>query len=217
MPRLPDMSPVRQTPARPFGALTCGLLGVGLTLAGCRASLSVNAKANTDTATKEQFAPSDSDVKGDSESDYEDDDTALLGARHDLKLAPAQPANCQCLSVVVGAATNPAFQWQGGAPKTNPAKQLVLGLSSEGVNCPNAPKDTLGASYWGYTSSGQDVIVIVEPSRFGRPVTQGAIVPKPPGTGQIYVRGSTRDTVYGRSSDGTDALCRVLGPSTVRE
>lgn len=187
------------------------VVGVGLVASGCRASVNANLRAGGKTKTQDDFAPSE--VKGDSESEFDPASVALLGARHDLDLAKGAAPSCQCLAVVVGDASNAAFSWQGGPPTLDPSTQLVLGVSSEGLACPGAPADSLGASYWGYTLSGQDVIVIVEPARFGRPLTRGGIIPRPTGTGQVYVRPSAKGVPYGRSLDGRDPLCRVQGPS----
>jgi hypothetical protein len=188
---------------------------VGVAAPGCRARLNANASLNTGAKQNEEFSDTSDGEKGQGESDFDDADTALLGARHDLRLATTQgAATCKCLSVVVGGATAPGLVWQGPPPKMNAASQLVLGLSSEGAPCEGAPEDSLGASYWGYRLSGEDVIVIVESARFGKPITQGAIIPKPFGTGQIYIKPASANLPYGRPLNSTDTLCKVYGGAT---
>jgi len=133
----------------------------------------------------------------------------MLGARAGLHLVKPSTANCRCLSVIVGAANEPSFTWQGPVPKTDPAVQLVVGLSSEGLPCPDAAADSLGASYRGYDVVGNDVVVQVETARLGRPIAQGAIVPKPPAGGRILVSAVDAKSPYGRSADGKSVTCNV--------
>ncbi len=128
---------------------------------------------------------------------------ALLGARHDLRLSVERATNqCQCLNVALGEANLPAFRWKAGTPSLNPESQLVIALSSEGQTCEGEPKDSLGASYWGYRVSGNDVVVLVESSGRGRPLTAGGIIPKPFGDGQVFIAPAGKKTPYGRAKDG---------------
>lgn len=136
---------------------------------------------------------------------------ALLGARHDLRLAAGQKtAVCSCLAVSVGQPTSSAFAWESTPPVTDPDTQLVIALSSNGVPCAEQPKDSLGASYWGYRTRHGDVIVEVEEARFGRPVTSGAIIPKPAEGGHVYVRPTRKSVPYGRPLDKSGRDCRVF-------
>lgn len=180
---------------------------------GCRASVNANLNANAKTGQSEEFDEPLSSEKGEAEADIGSGEQALLGARHDLTLAPAKKnANCRCLAVVAGGAGDPAFQWQGGAPRIDAASQLVVALSSEGLDCQAAPADSLGASYWGYRLSGDDVVIIVENARFGRPVTQGAIIPRPLGNGRVYVKPASKDVPFGAPLSPSDKLCAVSAP-----
>jgi hypothetical protein len=138
--------------------------------------------------------------------------TALLGARRDLRIAPSvTEARCQCLGVVLGPPDHPGFLWQGPRPTVNPTTQVVVGLTSEGVACDRNPKGHV-ASYKGYAVEGNDVVVTVEVAQAGRPVTQGAILPRPAGAGQIYVRPASGDVPFGRGPDGAPR-CSVGQPA----
>ncbi len=141
---------------------------------------------------------------------------ALLGARHDLRLVTERATNkCQCLNVAVGAADFPAFRWKAGAPNIDPETQLVVALTSEGQTCPGEPKESLGASYWGYRLRGNDVVVFVESAGRGRPLTAGGIIPKPFGDGQVLVAPAGKKTPYGRGTDGA-AVCKIGNPGSQR-
>jgi len=143
-------------------------------------------------------------------------DRVLLGARHDLKLEPGKgAASCQCLSVALGAADESGMSWSGGAPSLDAATQLAIALSSEGKPCEGEPKQSLGASYWGYRISGDDVIVLVEAAREGRPQTSGAIIPKPAGQGQVFVAPASKKLPYGRALEGSGP-CKIGNPGQLR-
>ena len=86
------------------------------------------------------------------------------------------------LKLGLGQPSDAAFRWKGTPPAIDPESQLIVGLSSEGMTC-KQPKGSLGASYWGYRRSGNDVVVFVESGVKGRPLTAGAIIPKPFGDG----------------------------------
>ncbi len=133
---------------------------------------------------------------------------ALLGARHDVRLGPSMTiAQCQCLAVVVGSPTTAGMTWGGTIPSIDPKTQTVIALGSEGVSC-DQKVEGLGASYMGYERVGDDVVVTVEVARMGRPVTRGAIIPKPSGDGKVYVKPSGKATPYGRGPSG-EARCAV--------
>lgn len=134
---------------------------------------------------------------------------ALLGARAGLRLAKPSAASCQCLGVQVSNPSDVGFVWEGPAPTTNPNTQLVIGISSEGLPCPQAASDSLGASYRGYEVVGADVMVLIETGRLGRPIAQGAVIPKPSSGGRVFVRANDDKSPYGRSLDGQSATCLV--------
>lgn len=191
-------------------------------LMGCKghvnaeASVSGNGRAKAARANEEpEAAPAEVDPTRSGFNAMETDATggaALLGARHDLRLADVRrPPPCQCLAVAVGPAEDPAFFWEAGVPEIQPGRQIVVALSSEGIDCPGAAADSLGASYWGYEQRGAEVIVVVEQVQFGRPVTYGAIVPKPT-TGKVLIRPRTKGSPYGRPLSGDSNLCAVSVP-----
>jgi hypothetical protein len=140
----------------------------------------------------------------------------LLGARHDLKLrSDKATTTCQCLAVALGGARSSGMVWSAAPPVIDDATQLTLALSSEGQECQGAPKDSLGASYWGYRISGNDVVVLVESARGGRPLTSGAVIPRPVGSGQVFVAPASKKLPYGRAVDGK-GLCKIGNPGQVR-
>lgn len=140
----------------------------------------------------------------------------LLGARHDLKLRAGQgTASCQCLSVALGGSHNGGMLWSSVPPDIDEGTQLSIALSSEGQACKDEPKKSLGASYWGYRLSGNDVVVLVEAAHGGRPQTSGAIIPKPVGPGQVYVAPAHKKLPYGRALQGK-GLCQIGNPGQAR-
>jgi hypothetical protein len=88
-------------------------------------------------------------------------------------------------------------------------------LSSDGQTCKGEPKDSLGASYWGYRISGNDVVVLVEAAHGGRPLTSGAVIPKPVGPGQVYVAPASKKLPYGRPLTG-GGMCKIGNPGGSR-
>lgn len=142
----------------------------------------------------------------------------LLGARHDLQLdAGKATASCQCLSVALGNAQSPGMAWSTDPPVIDAGTQLSIALSSAGQACKDEPKKSLGASYWGYRISGDNVVVLVEAARDGRPLTNGAIIPKPVGQGQVFVAPASKKLPYGRALAGDDkGLCKIGNPGAAR-
>lgn len=138
---------------------------------------------------------------------------ALLGARRDLRLAASvvEP-RCQCLGVVLGPPNTAGLDWRGPPPSVHPTRQVVVALGSEGVPCADNPQGHV-ASYRGYTVEGGNVIVTVEIARSGRPVTQGAILPRPDGTGHVYVQPENAQVPFGRGLDGAPR-CDLGAPGT---
>lgn len=127
--------------------------------------------------------------------------TAWLGARHDLRMLPGSAAKCQCLAVSVGSASEPGMTWQSGAPSIDTTTQLVIGLSSDKVAC---EKEHPQASYMGYHVKDADVIVQVEAAVAGRPLTQGAIIPRPHSGGRVLIE-AVDGLPYGTALGGKGA------------
>jgi hypothetical protein len=209
-----------------------GALVFGLTF-GCQAS--VNADANV--SGKGAHAEGDADLSASGEGEGKGEMTrsslasppgmapatanvastsVLLGARHDLKLRSGKAtASCECLSVALGGSHSNGMAWSVAPPDIDEGTQLSLALSSEGQACKGEPKESLGASYWGYRISGNDVVVLVEAARGGRPLTTGAVIPRPVGPGQVFVAPASKKLPYGRPLSGT-GLCKIGNPGQVR-
>jgi hypothetical protein len=137
---------------------------------------------------------------------------ALLGARHDLSYAGPQQASCKCLAVALyDQPSVAALQWELGAPHLDPATQWVVALSSNQVACDTAPAGTLGASYQGYVVESNDVVVYVEALGDGRPMTSGAIIPRPLAGGSVFVEAA--GSVYGKPLDGKGKRCKLATPA----
>lgn len=146
-------------------------------------------------------------------------DRPLLGARHDLSLvAERATASCNCLDVALGPASAGSFRWQGGAPRVDPETQLVVALSTTEAHCtkPKKKQYAEGASYWGYRLVGNDVVVFVEAAVRGRPRTEGAIIPKPVGDGQVWVAPVSKNVPFGKPLDGKGTQCRLGNPGPPR-
>lgn len=138
----------------------------------------------------------------------------LLGARRDLTLAPGEGRSpCTCVKVALGAPSSSAFKWKAAAPGIDPERQLVIALTSEGAGCPN-PKDGKGASYWGYSRSGDNIIVYVETAIKDRPVASGAVIPKPFGAGEVFLA-PKGGSPYGKPVAGKGS-CKVGNPGKPR-
>lgn len=182
---------------------------------GCKAS--VSGEAHIGGEAKEEEIPDfdkplDTPVEAQAEfEESESDDYALLGARQDLSFEGAPKARCACLAVALGQPGDPEFGWATEKPKLNTSTELVIALSSHGIDCPGAPEGSLGASYWGYKTEGNNVVVIVEEAHEGRPVTAGAVIPRPGPDGSVYVKPITKKVPYGRALDG-GAQCLIGNP-----
>jgi hypothetical protein len=207
-----------------------GALAFGL-IFGCRASLNADANVSGEGAKGRAQADLDGSAEGTGEmarssSSAQTSDAlagtnatssrVLLGARHDLKLQPGKAtANCECLSVALGGARSSDMVWGAAPPELDDGTQLAIALSSDGQTCQGEPKKSLGASYWGYRLKGNDVVVLVEAARGGRPLTAGAVIPKPVGAGQVYVAPASKKLPYGRALEGK-GLCKIGNPGPVR-
>jgi hypothetical protein len=210
-------------PATPHGSeerssLVAAALAV-LMAVGCKAS--VKAEANTSADLRSDVVEVDEVLENGDGADRSlgpEPDTVeggiaptLLGARHDVALVSGQRSvDCTCLSVALGLPNDPAFQWEFATPSIAGASQQIIAFTSQGTGCPNEPKDSLGASYWGYQIRGRDVVVLIEPARQGRPITTGAIIPKPAGGGRTFVAPVDPSVPYGKAKDG-GARCAVEG------
>lgn len=205
---------------RVLGAL-CLLFGFG-----CRAS--VQGDASAQVTAEETDAELDAELRKERANAGEEtgdggvqafvqgsNEGPLLGARHDLVLSVDRASvSCSCLKLGLGAPGDAAFRWKGTPPAIDSETQLVVGLSSEGMTCKH-PKGSLGASYWGYRQSGNDVVVFVESAVEGRPLTSGAIIPKPFGDGQVYAAPAFRQEPYGRGPNG-EPRCKLGNPGAPR-
>lgn len=192
------------------------LLG-GLTSMACQASVQADAKVSTNKGKNQELNDFDRPLEAppvkmqDEPEDFAVAEYALLGARHDLSyVGPKQPS-CQCLAVSLqDSATHPTLQWELGAPRLEPSTQWVIGLSSKDVPCDAPPPGTLGASYNGYTIDGNDVIVHVEALGEGRPMTSGAIIPRPQGGGSVFVEST--GAAFGKPLEGKGKRCKIPTP-----
>jgi hypothetical protein len=203
---------VRRLPSQLFA-----LCGLGWALFACSGSVNASAKAKAGSDGSSANAEGDAawDTLDESQSEEQTSsgatltapqaassqggaEMALLGARHDLLLTSGSPAPCACLAVALGQPGSPQFSWTGRRPTINPSNQTVIALSSDGVPCTEAGP---GASYMGYEKIAGDVIVTVEAAVAGRPVTHGAIIPKPDPGKQIYVEPDGK-IPYGRGKGG---------------
>jgi hypothetical protein len=186
---------------------------LALAMGGCRASASANLNTGKKAEDDEDNGPVEPTEAEPPPADY-----ALLGARHDVRLAADKKTPiCSCLAVGLGAPADASFTWDGPPPAIDPQEQLVVAISSDGIACAGAKEGSLGASYWGYRQSGDDIVVIVENSHAGRPVTAGAIIPKPYGAGQVYVKAAAKSVPYGRPLVAGEKLCKIGNPGPTRK
>ena len=184
----------------------------------CHASVQADAQLNTGKSD-EQVRDFDRPLEPAAAAKAEAADAAkapeyaLLGARHDLNYAGSKTPTCQCLAVTLSDhAEDAAFQWELGAPHLEPSTQLVIAFTSNGVSCDSPPAGTLGASYQGYSVDGNDVVISVEALGEGRPLTSGAIIPRPLGTGSVLIEPA--GAVYGKPLDGKTKRCKVTVASS---
>jgi len=139
---------------------------------------------------------------------------ALFGARHDFEVTDASSAvACACVSALLGPPSSGKLKWQGEQPHTKPEAQLVVALVPNDAGCTSGSG---GASYWGYRVEGNDVVVLLEEWKAGRPRTLGAIVPKPPPSGQVYLAPVAAKLPFGKAAAGGGARCGVGNPGPKR-
>ena len=211
---------MKTTQTKPKATQRWGRLAVplgGLVLSACQASVQGDASLKTgkdpDAPVREFDRPLEAPpVKVEPVADnFSVEEYALLGARHDLSYAGSTQASCQCLAVTLSDRVDvPSFQWELGAPRLEPTTQWVIAFSSNGVTCDATPPGTLGASYQGYGIEGNDVIVFVEALGEGRPMTSGAIIPRPQGGGFVYIEPA--GSIYGKPLEGKGKRCKLAGP-----
>ena len=162
-----------------------------LLLPACKASVNVNAKASTDEPKEEELS---SAASGPQEQTAPEApiQTDYFGIARGLTLAPGRPAACSCIAAAVGMPADPAFRWRSEPPKVA-SDGMVIAISTEGIAC---DKQGPGPSIRGVDRSGEDVIVVIEDFKDGRPSALGAIIPNPGANGAVYVKASGK-TVYG--------------------
>nr|PZN17075.1 MAG: hypothetical protein DIU78_24650 [Pseudomonadota bacterium] len=189
----------------------------------CGASVRAEARASTELDDIEQAPPEESADDAETETETAVDSlpsgpVALLGARPDLTLAEsAEATECRCVRVALGPAKGAAFQWKDGPPETHPETQLAIAFAP--TPCDGEPEGSAGASYWGYRIVGGDVVVLLEPWREqpnGPPRVLGALIPKPPEGGQVYVAPAERGLPYGQSPKGDAERCSLGNPGPAR-
>ena len=203
-------------PARLFFAAAVTLLGPS-----CRAS--VQGDASAEVSAERADAELDAEMQNEGAAAPGDEgaelvtvgEGPLLGARRDLSVAADRASlTCSCLKLGLGQPSDAAFRWKGTPPTIDSATQLVVGLTSEGMTCAQ-PKGSRGASYWGYRQSGNDIVVFVESAVKDRPMTAGAIIPKPFGDGQVFAAPAFRREPYGRGPKG-EPRCKLGNPGPPR-
>ncbi|MDX2053861.1 MAG: hypothetical protein SFV15_15780 [Polyangiaceae bacterium] len=201
-----------------------------LAFSACNASLQGDAAAKVEIANapadevegaaSRRFGAADAQVVTDGELSPTNRDaytsapgTALIGARHDLKLAEGgKRTACACVSAALGQAADPAFQWSGERANTDPNVQLTLALSGEAVACKGEPAGSLGPSYWGFRWEGADLVVLLESATVGKPVTSGAVLPRPKAGGQVYLAPVDPNLPYGKALNGGGDRCLLGNP-----
>jgi len=57
---------------------------------------------------------------------------------------------------------------------------------------------------------GNDVVVYVEALGEGRPMTNGAIIPRPKPSGSVFVEPT--NAVYGKPLEGKNKRCKIAAP-----
>lgn len=186
----------------------------------CQASVQADARVSGDAEPDENIKSFDRPLETPATAPAVDNDFApggyaLLGARHDLNYSGPRSPTCACLAVALrDQAKDAAFQWELEEPRVEPTSQWIIALSSNEVPCDVAPAGTLGASYQGYGTEGNDVVVYVEALGEGRPMTNGAIIPRPKATGSVFVEPT--NAVYGKPLDGKNKRCKLDAPGSAK-
>jgi hypothetical protein len=186
---------------------------------GCKASAHAEAKMSSDDVNDEikdfdrPLEPAASrTVNGAHADEAVATEYPLLGARHDLSYGGPTTPVCKCRAIrVEDRADAESLQWDISPPAIDRKVQWLVALTSKGVQCDGAPAGTQGASYQGYETDGDDVIVYVEALGEGRPLTSGAIIPRPPRDGGVFVEAA--GSVYGKPL-GNEKRCKVPLPAS---
>lgn len=196
--------------------LAAGCLLLALTgVFGCRASVEGKVETGGEDTAADFDKPMEPQFASQQAEPTASEGVALLGARQDLSYRGPATTQCKCLAVATGQPGDAAFQWSGAKPEISSASQLVVALSSAGIDCPEAGANPPGASYWGYERSGNDVVVVVETASPNHPLASGAIVPRPAGGGQLYVRPVDKKLPYGKPASGAGVRCKVAAGTNV--
>jgi hypothetical protein len=214
--------PILHLPAFPLARGLVVAAYAALLALGCKGSVEADAKASSSGEADVDF---DSDKKRDeaweSEAFASGNSKAptasgteaaanpaapatLLGARHDLTLTGSRTPACQCIAVIAGEPSRSGLAWSGPTPQIDPKTQLVVALGSDQISC---PVQVPPASYMGYEVREANVVVQLEAAVAGRPLTQGAIVPRPMTGGKLLIE-APADLPYGKAITGK-------GPCTV--
>lgn len=200
--------------------LSLALILFAAAAAGCRAQVKANAQASTGDKDDKEVADYDKPLSKQSLErqqieGFKTVEYAMLGARHDLNYAGEPSEACTCLAVAVGQPNDSRFSWEAAVPVLEPSTQLVVAMSSQSIECAKAKKNTLGASYQGYIREGDDVVVIVEEARSGRPLTSGGIIPRPSGAGRLLLRPASKTLPYGKQPGGGASCLLPTGKPAV--
>lgn len=199
---------------------------------GCKASVNAEAKAGSSGSSASADGDASLDASAEAEAGGQGLDKpvatgtaptdeafalaasgpALLGARRDLKFKGPKHVTCSCLAVALGEPEDAAFEWEHVPPSIN-SQQIVVALSSEGVSC--GGDVGLGASYKGYQTPGNDVVIMVERAHQGRPVTSGAVIPRPIADGQVYVVAAEKGSPFGGTVANPNERCKLGLPRAV--
>lgn len=199
-----------------LGPACLGALWAGLAVSACQASVQADAKVSVKGEEREAQdfdRPLETPpvVEPASDDAFTVEEFALLGARHDLNYNGPKTAVCQCLAVTLqDRATHESLQWELDVPRVEPTTQWIIALSSNDVECASPPPGTLGASYQGYGVDGNDVIVYVEALGEGRPMTSGAVIPRPQGGGSVFVEAA--GAIYGKPLGSKGKRCKIAAP-----
>jgi hypothetical protein len=190
------------------------VFGSALLASGCGSSIATEAKmaAAPEDLVLDADLPLEAPLLPPIPPSAPEEERPLLGARHDLEYAGPASDVCRCLAVrVEESAEAPALRWSVAPPQLDSSSQWVVALSSQGVRCEGAPQGSPGASYQGYEARDGDVIVFVEASSAGRPLTSGGIIPRPAAGGSVFVE--ALGSVYGKPLQGDQARCKVPTPA----
>jgi hypothetical protein len=194
-------------------AAIAAVLAIG---SGCHAHAQASAQVNTaiddDDRKYEVAQPASSApvrVAPAPEPSPPADRTYYLGVVPDLSLARAStraPA-CRCLAVGYGSPADPKFAWQMGPPRVEPGTMAVA-IAADGVSCSAPGYAPLRASIAAVERAGDDIVVVVENVKEGRPAMHGALVVSPGGKGVLVVR-ARLGAPYGAPAGGGQGPCRV--------